>query len=145
MSLYVVDASVAAKWVLPPDAEPFHEEALELLRRYAEGEVSFLIPDLFWPEVASILWKCVRVGRMDEALATAGLKGLRDLALQNVPTEEVIEEALQLALVTGRTVYDSVYVAAAMTRDAVFVTADERLVNGMGARFPVRWIGALRL
>jgi len=143
VSLYVLDASVAAKWVLPPRDEPFHEEALALLKRYVEGEVSFLIPDLFWPEVANILWKCARMGRVEPEAAEAGIEGLRGLSLQGLTSEEVIREAMEIALVTGRTVYDSVYVAAAITREAVLITADERLVNGLGARFPVRWIGGL--
>ena len=143
MSLFVVDASVAAKWILPGEDEPYREEAIRLLERYVEGEVRFLVPDLFWPELANILWKCSRVGRIDANQATTGLKGLRDLSFPNLAANELIEDALEIALITGRTVYDSLYVAAAISRGAALITADERLVNGLGARFPVRWLGAI--
>jgi predicted nucleic acid-binding protein len=34
------------------------------------------------------------------------------------------------------------YVALALSRKLVFVTADERLVNALGTFFPVKWLGA---
>ena len=46
MSLLVLDASVAAKWFLPRVGEPLADEALALLRRYAEGEIELIVPDL---------------------------------------------------------------------------------------------------
>jgi len=47
MSLYVVDASVAAKWFLPPSGEPLADEALQLLASYAQGRGRFAVADLF--------------------------------------------------------------------------------------------------
>ena len=57
LSLLVLDASVAAKWFLPRSGEPLAEEALALLRRYADGEIELTVPDLFWAEFGNILWK----------------------------------------------------------------------------------------
>ena len=37
----------------------------------------------------------------------------------------------------------AIAVAAAVSLDIPVVTADERLVNGLASRFPVRWLGAL--
>jgi len=51
MTLFVIDASVAAKWFLPPSGEPLAEEALRLLAGYAEGRLRFAVPDLFWGSV----------------------------------------------------------------------------------------------
>lgn len=47
MTTYVLDASVAAKWVLPN--EPLTVNADALLRGYTEGRVSLVVPDLFLP------------------------------------------------------------------------------------------------
>lgn len=64
MNTYVIDASVAAKWLLPASGETLTQEAAELLKRYAGGEVRFVVPDLFWAELANVLWKAVGQGRL---------------------------------------------------------------------------------
>ena len=141
MNLLVLDASVAAKWFLPRSGEPLVEEALALLRRYAEGEIELIVPDLFWAECGNILWKAVRVGRVPEKAATDALSEMGHYALSTVSGRELAEDALGIALSTGRTVYDAMYVALAIKRASVFVTADERLVNSLATHWPVRWLG----
>ena len=42
MNAYVLDASVAAKWFLPPAGETYVEEALEVLAGYAAGRIALL-------------------------------------------------------------------------------------------------------
>jgi len=41
---YVVDASVAAKWILPASGETLTREALELLKSYIAGDVRVIVP-----------------------------------------------------------------------------------------------------
>lgn len=53
MSLLVIDASVAAEWFLPSQAETLVEEGVKLLDRYAAGQDRFVVPDLFWPNSAT--------------------------------------------------------------------------------------------
>jgi predicted nucleic acid-binding protein len=55
----------------------------------------------------------------------------------------LLEQALQIAMACDRSFYDSLYVAVAVSAKAELITADERLVNALGSRFPVRWLGAL--
>jgi predicted nucleic acid-binding protein len=46
----------------------------------------------------------------------------------------------------GRTVYDSLYIALSMHEGCRFVTADERLVNGLGGtpyRVHAAWLGTM--
>jgi predicted nucleic acid-binding protein len=138
----VVDASVAAKWVLPGDDEPFREEALAVLHRFTEGEIAVLVPGLFWPELGNILWKATRSRRIDPAHATGALSAVQAFGFPTFASDDLIDDALQLAVATGRTVYDSTYVAAALRHNALFITADERLVNALGSRVPVRWLGS---
>ena len=52
--IFVLDCSVAAKWVLP---EPDREPALALLDRYVSGEVRLVAPDLLLAEFASLVAK----------------------------------------------------------------------------------------
>ncbi|HSP67307.1 MAG TPA: type II toxin-antitoxin system VapC family toxin [Bryobacteraceae bacterium] len=143
MSLFVLDASVAAKWFLPRTGEPLAEEALALLRRYAAGDIEFAVPDLFWAELGNILWKCVRAGRLPHKLATETLTDILHYSLPTARSLDLADDALAIALATGRSVYDAMYVALAVQRDAAFVTADERLVNNLATHWPVKWLGTV--
>jgi predicted nucleic acid-binding protein len=143
LSLLVLDASVAVKWFLPRAAEPLAEEALALLRRYAEGDVEFAVPDLFWAEIGNILWKSARAGRISQKSATTALADILSYGFPTVSGNELADSALAIALATGRTVYDAMYVALAIQRDATFVTADERLVNALATHWPVKWLAVL--
>jgi predicted nucleic acid-binding protein len=142
LNRFVLDASVAAKWVLPEQGETLSREAVLLLTRFAGGEVEFAVPDLFWPEVGNILWKCVRTGRIGEASALEGLARLQALRIPSYPSEPLLVDAATIAFAFDRTVYDSIYVALAVLLGRRLVTADERLANAVGIRLPVVWLGA---
>jgi len=145
LTSYILDASVAAKWVLPSKDEPLAAEALRLLELYTAGDVGLSAPDLFWPEIGNILWKSVRLGRISENSATEAIRWLRALGIPSSSTLPLTGDAFEIALSTHRSVYDSVYVAMAIASSRLFVTADERLVNSLGARFPIRWLGSITL
>lgn len=53
MNRFVLDASVALKWVIPPANETLSAESLQLLQEYVNGKVDFLVPDIFWAEVGT--------------------------------------------------------------------------------------------
>lgn len=143
MRTYVIDASVAAKWLLPAGEEPLASESLQLLRRYSEGEVRFLVPDLFWAELANILWKSVRVGRLRQASAEAGLRATREQAFPTWPSRDLLVDAFAIASAFGRTVYDALYVALAVNSKSQLITADERLANALASHLPVKTLGSL--
>jgi predicted nucleic acid-binding protein len=138
----VVDASVAAKWVLPAEGETLTEEAAEWLRRYVQGDVRFLVPDLFWAETANLLWKTVQHGRCSKQFAEGALAALVDCGLPTVPSVPLLSLAFRIATDHERTVYDSLYVALAIRENGQLITADERLANALAALFPVKWLGA---
>jgi predicted nucleic acid-binding protein len=54
-----------------------------------------------------------------------------------------VGHAIRLALNTGRPAYDAFYVTLAVITGLNLLTADERLVNALGSRFPVIWLGRL--
>jgi predicted nucleic acid-binding protein len=143
VNTYVIDASVAAKWILPASGETLTREALELLKGYAAGEVRFVVPDLFWAEVANVLWKAVRQGRVRVASAESGLRGMRERNFPTVSSHTLLVEAFAIATAFDRVVYDCLYVALAVTSKSQMVTADERLANALAAHLPVKWLGSL--
>ena len=143
MNACVIDASVAAKWFLPPSGETLTAEALRMLRDYAEGRLRLSAPDLFWPELGNILWKAVRQGRISRESAEESIQSLEDRRIPTAPSLPLLKDAFALAAASGSTVYDAMYVALAIVSDVPLVTADERLVNALGPRYPVRWLGAL--
>ena len=143
MSLFVVDASVAAKWFLPAAGETLTDEALELLRRYATGQIRLIVPDLFWAEFANILWKAVRQGRCRKDTADTAIAAMKDRNLPTVPSLVLLEAAFAIAHAFERTVYDSLYVALAISSKAELLTADERLARELAATLPIKWLGSL--
>jgi predicted nucleic acid-binding protein len=143
VNTYVIDASVAAKWILPASGETLTREALELLKGYSAGDVRFVVPDLFWAELANVLWKAVRQGRVRVASAESGLRAMRDRNFPTVSSHTLLVEAFAIAIAFDRAVYDSLYVALAVTSKSQMVTADERLANALAAHLPVKWLGSL--
>jgi predicted nucleic acid-binding protein len=143
LTAYVLDASVAAKWFLPPAHETLVAEAQRVLGDYADGNLRLLVPDLFWPEFGNIMRKATRQGRISQRSAEDAISAMEQ---RNIPTASglpLLHDAYLMATAFGRTVYDSLYVTLAVMSGAPLITADERLANALAARFPVRWLGSL--
>ena len=140
MTTLVVDASVAAKWFLP---EVHSDDALRLL----DTPSRLLVPDLLYPEVGNTLWK--RAGKkelsMEQAVEIIG--ALEALPLTQFPTRPLMAAAIDIACRTGRTVYDSVYLALAAHHDCRLVTADRRFINAL-RKTPLEtsllWVGDIQ-
>lgn len=143
MSAYVLDASVAAKWFLPPAHETLTAESLRLLQGYVNGRIRLVVPDLFWPEFGNILWRAVRRGRMSRKSAEEAIAAMSEQNIPTAPGSSLLKDAFGIAAAFDRTVYDAMYVALAVTANRPLVTADESLANALAAYFPVRWLGAL--
>ena len=138
MSLYVVDANVVTKWFVP---EPLSDEAVRLL----DDEHELASPDLLWPEVGNVVWKKSRAGQITPQEASRIVAALDTCPLTAFPSRLVLGGALEIAFGTGRSVYDSVYLALAVALECPLATADERLANalvGSPLARHVAWIGA---
>ena len=143
MSTVVLDACVAVKWWLPGPQETLRHEALDLLERYANGEIRFIVPDVFWLEMGNIFWKALRQGRCSRSLADSAIAETRDRRFPTISSAGLLPDAFAIATDFDRTVYDSVYVALAVAFNGELVTADERLANALATYFPVKWLGAI--
>lgn len=142
MTSFVLDASVAAKWMLPAKGELLRLEAFHLLDDYSIGEVDLIVPDIFWAECGRIVWKAVRQERLGRADAEEAISSLMRRNLPTIPSAKLLQEAVSIAFDFGRSVYDCLYVALASQSKRQLITADERLANALAARFPVKWLGA---
>ena len=120
MSVFIVDPSVAIKWVV---AEAGTHEALALFGNRLAA------PTLWRAECANILWKKVKRGELqaDEALIAGRL--LANAAVEPCLPEPELAEILQFALAIDHPAYDCVYLAAAKSLNAPLVTADDRLLR----------------
>ena len=141
MTTFVITASVAVKWFLPPSQEQYSENAFALLRRYVAGQVRFVVPDLFWAEFGNVCWKATRQGRWSQKDAQTAVSGTKKRNFPTVSTLALLDDAVAIATAFDRSVYDSLYIALALTAKSEFITADERLANAVAAHLPVKWIG----
>ena len=120
MAAYVVDASVAIKWVIQ---EAGTEAALRLLGH------ELIAPDLLVAECANILWRKQRLGEISAREAGLAARLLERAELDLVPMRRLLDRATALAIALDHPAYDAVYLALAETTGRAFVTADLRLAR----------------
>jgi predicted nucleic acid-binding protein len=120
MSDYIIDASVAAKWFFP-------EQHSELCKNLLSADGKLIAPELIWSEVGNIIWKRFRRGEITSEEASQLANDFSQMPIETDSTHELLMPAVEIALATGITVYDAMYVSAAMKRESKLVTADEKL------------------
>lgn len=117
----VVDASVAAKWVLP---EPDSDRAV-LLR---SSDPDIIAPSLVIAELGNAIWKSTMRGDMSGTDAQDALKSAVAHYHRLLPVEDLMTGALALATNLRHPVYDCFYLALAEREAATLITADTRLL-----------------
>lgn len=130
---YVLDSSVALKWVLP---EADSGRAIRLRDGYMQGTHELIAPDLFLPEVANGLASAERQQRINPGEAATLLLQISRTSPLIEPSLPFLQRAIQLALAHRRAVYDFTYLALAEAEGCEFVTADDQFARGLRATFP---------
>jgi predicted nucleic acid-binding protein len=122
----VIDASVALKW--------FVEEADSLTARglVASGEL-LIAPDLVVAEACNAAWRLARRGEILPGQAGIIAADLPGAFAELVPLSQLSVAATAIAQALDHPVYDCFYLALAVARDTVVVTADERLIGRLRA------------
>ena len=123
MSL-VVDASVVIKWFVP-------EVGSDAASRLLASEDRLEAPDLLFAEIASAIWKKVIRGQLTRAESQLLISDIEKIAVNTTPCRALANDAYAIALITSRSVYDSMYVALALRLDTRMITADERFFRAL--------------
>jgi predicted nucleic acid-binding protein len=130
---FVLDCSVAAKWVLP---EPDRAPALGWFERYASGEVLLIAPDLLLAEFASLIAKRNRRKQISADQAHEALSLMTKCAPRLLETRPRLSRALDLSLQYQLSLWDCVYLALALEYECPLLTADLRLFRAGRSRHP---------
>jgi predicted nucleic acid-binding protein len=126
MSIFVVDASVVIKWFVPE----IHSDAA---RRLLDQDHQYFAPDLLFAETANAIWKKVRRGELSSRQSQRLVTDFGAIAVETIPCRALTDDAYALAISTGSSVYDALYLALAVRLDTRMITADERLANTLAA------------
>ena len=126
MSRFVLDASVVVKWFVP---EVHSQAAL----RFLDEKHDLHGPDLLYPEIANTVWKKRRRGELTVEEGRSVLDALASAPLTVHASAPLAAAAYEIAVGTGRSVYDSCYLALAAQLRCPMVTADRTLVNALAS------------
>lgn len=137
MSVYVVDASVAAKWFL-------EEEHTQSARCVLNVTNQLHAPDFFLLEMDNLLCKHIRRGGISVADGKDIRSALARYSIEYCPFGQLREVAYTMANQTARSLYDCLYLSLAIRLNGQMVTADRRLYDAL-ADGPlaehVLWVG----
>ncbi|WP_313606798.1 type II toxin-antitoxin system VapC family toxin [Rhizobium sp.] len=117
---YVVDASMAAAWLLPEE----HSDAAEVV--IASMSELCPVPSLFWFEIRNILTMAERRGRIAKGGALINMERVRRLPLDDAG---IGGDGSVLLLAAGHSLsaYDAAYLALAINRGVPLATLDRKL------------------
>src|SRR5947209_2800336 len=125
---YVLDSSVAAKWVLP---EVDSDRARRLRDDVQSSIHAIIAPDIFAVEVAHALTRAERQGRVAVGEAAALWTGVMSTPPKTARSAVLLSRAIDISSQLRVGVSDCVYVALAERRKWKLVTADDRLVSNL--------------
>ena len=125
MSVCVIDASVAAAWLLGEDAQ-----ASQSLSQLVEEEA--VVPQLWHSEIRNVLLVAERRGRLSATQTAAGMDALRTLPIYTDESPE-LDTAYALAKAHGLSFYDALYLELACRHGAPLVTLDAALAQAAAA------------
>jgi predicted nucleic acid-binding protein len=133
--MIVVDASVLAPALADDGADG--DQARERLR----GE-RLAAPELVDLEVASVLRRASRDGRLDERRARQALEDLATIPLGRASHRPLLLRIWELR--ENLTAYDAAYVAVAEALEVALLTADQRLRHAPGTRCEIELLAHSR-
>ncbi|MGC8849318.1 MAG: type II toxin-antitoxin system VapC family toxin [Candidatus Bathyarchaeia archaeon] len=134
MTLYVIDASVAARFLLTEDLS---DKAGLVLENFMNGLIDLAAPGLMIYETGNTLWKAFRQGLINLEEAKDKIAHLLDLKIPLVElNRDDHEKIMEWSAKNDATYYDGAYAVASWKTGGVLLTADDILHRKAGARIP---------
>ena len=118
---YILDASLVIKWFIPE----IHSKKSVLLQKYSASEL--FAPDFIQIECANILIKKVRRKEIQQSLADQIQATLLQMPVQLYSWQNLMVDAISVAHLTYRSIYDCLYLVLAKQLEGEMVTADKKL------------------
>ncbi len=123
---YILDASVALKWVLK---EPESDRARRLRDEFRQQIHELHVPESFLPEVGHALTRAERKGLIQPPMAAAFFADILSTPPEFHSLIPLMPKAIELSSTTRLGVYDCLYVVMAEREGCELLTADDRLVE----------------
>jgi predicted nucleic acid-binding protein len=120
LNLFIVDASVVLKWIVPENGSA---DALVV-----RSKARLSAPELLMMECVNACWKYAQRREIsaEEAILAVGVLERVDIEL--VSLRHLVGPTLRLSNALAHPAYDCAYLALALQRQCPFVTADEKLI-----------------
>ncbi|MGQ9640599.1 MAG: type II toxin-antitoxin system VapC family toxin [Candidatus Bathycorpusculaceae bacterium] len=125
MRIYVLDASVASRFLL---VEDLSDKAELVLDGFLKGKLDLKAPRLLVYEVGNTLWKSVKGSFMSLEEAGEKFSYFLELRIDSIRLSGAEHrEVLEWGVKNNATYYDSVYVKSCMKVGGTLLTADDIL------------------
>jgi predicted nucleic acid-binding protein len=118
----VADASVAVRWMIEASGS-------DRARNFLRTEEYIIAPDLIMAELTNAVWKAIVFEGLSPTIMAEAIAVAENAFHELVPSVELKNRALSIALELRHSVYDCFYLALAEQRQCAFVTADARLLR----------------
>lgn len=122
--MIVIDANCIVKLALE---EPYSQEVRELIRNALTGEEEIITVDIALAEALNAVWKHnVAIKDLPDQKAEKASSEIMEFwgNLDNIPSSLIAERAMRISKRYRLTLYDSLYIAAAIEREAKLLTLD---------------------
>ncbi len=130
--MWIIDSSVGTKWIFQEDLTEKAEEVLQAIRR---RKSKFIVPEIFFLEIANACWKRFQRGVITYHEAVRAFDQILGVPLRIYPGHELADMALETAMRLRVPVYDAIYLTLAEIHVSPVITADNKLVEACRGRF----------
>ncbi|MEM4177682.1 MAG: type II toxin-antitoxin system VapC family toxin [Nitrososphaeria archaeon] len=125
MNIYVLDASVAARFLL---FEELSDKAEHVLEDFMDGKIDLVAPELLIYEIGNVLWKACKQGLVDLQDVKEKFSYFLKLGISFLKLEKVDHEnTIVLSVINDLTYYDAAYIVVTEKVNAVLLSADNTL------------------